>query len=153
MPEDTANASLEGIFALITPVMTSTEGRCVAIIRCIPAARAICAKRQIASSTSPGAAIIRSANSSMMMTICGILPFSSPFSSINLLKPLISLTPCAAKSLYLCSISRTAQFSAEAAFFGSVTTGIKRCGIPLYTLSSTTFGSTRSSLTSLGSAL
>lgn len=53
MPEDTANASLEGIFALITPVMTSTEGRCVAIIRCIPAARAICARRQIASSTSP----------------------------------------------------------------------------------------------------
>ncbi|MNP62238.1 hypothetical protein D3C76_1574970 [compost metagenome] len=31
--EDTPNAILEGIFAFITPVITSTEGRCVAIIR------------------------------------------------------------------------------------------------------------------------
>ena len=30
-----------GKFALITPVMTSTEGRCVAMIRWMPAARAI----------------------------------------------------------------------------------------------------------------
>ena len=43
-------------------------------------------------------------------------------------------------------ISATAQFRAPAAFFGSVTTGIIRCGIPLYTLNSTTFGSTMISL-------
>ena len=53
----------------MTPVITSTLGRWVAIIKCIPAARAICANRQMASSTSLGAAIIRSANSSMIMTI------------------------------------------------------------------------------------
>ena len=50
-----------GMFALIRPVTTSTDGRCVATTRCMPAARAICARRQIASSTSFGAAaIIRS---------------------------------------------------------------------------------------------
>ena len=41
----------------------------------------------------------------------------------------------------------------RAAFLGSVTTGIRRCGIPLYTDSSTTFGSTITSFTSLGFAL
>ena len=58
---------------------------CVAIIRWMPAARASCARRQIASSTSPGATIIRSASSSTIMTICGsfsgFLPFSSGGSS------------------------------------------------------------------------
>ena len=79
--EATAKAMREGTFALIRPVMTSTDGRCVATTRCMPAARAICAKRQIASSTSFGAAIIRSESSSMMMTICGILCMGCPFSS------------------------------------------------------------------------
>mgnify|MGYP000694370500 CR=1 FL=1 len=39
--------------------------------RCIPAARAFCARRQMDSSTSSRAVIMRSASSSMMMTICG----------------------------------------------------------------------------------
>ena len=60
--------------------MTSTLGRWVAMTRCIPAARAIWARRQTESSTSLGAAIIRSANSSMMMTIWG-MGRRSPFSS------------------------------------------------------------------------
>jgi len=81
MAEDTANAIRLGMFALMRPVTTSTDGRCVATTRCMPAARAICAKRQIASSTSFGAAIIRSESSSMMMTICGILCMGCPFSS------------------------------------------------------------------------
>ena len=34
--ELTANAILEGILFLIIPVITSTEGRCVATIKCIP---------------------------------------------------------------------------------------------------------------------
>ena len=51
------------------------------------------------------------------------------------------------------SISCTAQAKAPAAFLGSVTTGISKCGIPLYTESSTTFGSTITSFTSLGFAL
>ena len=126
MPEETAKARREGILALITPVITSTEGRCVAIIKCMPAARAICARRQMESSTSPGAAIIKSANSSMMITICGIFASGSPFSSFMALKPLMSRTPHAAKSLYLSSISLTAQFSAADAFFGSVTTGMSK---------------------------
>ena len=41
------NAILEGIFAFIIPVITSTEGLCVAIIKCIPAALAICASLHI----------------------------------------------------------------------------------------------------------
>ena len=38
--DDTWNAILEGIFALIIPVTTSALGVCVAIIRWIPAALA-----------------------------------------------------------------------------------------------------------------
>ena len=66
--DDTAKAILEGILALITPVIISTEGLCVATIKCMPAALAICARRQIESSTCEGAAIIRSASSSIMIT-------------------------------------------------------------------------------------
>ena len=44
--EDTWNAIRAGMFALINPVMTSTEGRWVATIRWMPAARAFCAKVQ-----------------------------------------------------------------------------------------------------------
>ena len=56
------------ILALIMPVRTSTEGLCVARIRWIPAARAICARRVIDSSTSREATIIRSASSSIIIT-------------------------------------------------------------------------------------
>ncbi len=60
-----------GMFALIRPVMTSTDGRCVAAIRWMPAARAFCAKRAISSSTFLPTIIIMSANSSMKMTMNG----------------------------------------------------------------------------------
>ena len=70
--EATLNAILEGMLALIRPVTTSTEGLWVATIRCIPAALAFCASLQIEFSTSDGAAIMRSASSSMMMTTCGL---------------------------------------------------------------------------------
>ncbi len=53
-----------GKLALIVPVMTSTEGRCVAITMWMPAARAICARRWIAASMSLPATSIRSAISS-----------------------------------------------------------------------------------------
>ena len=67
--DDTAKAILEGTFALINPVITSTDGLCVAITKCIPAALAFCASLQMASSTSFAATIIKSANSSTIMTI------------------------------------------------------------------------------------
>ena len=81
-PLDTAKAALLGIFALISPVITSTLGRWVAIIRWMPQALASWARRQMDSSTSPGHTIIRSASSSTIMTIWGSLlgAFSSPFS-------------------------------------------------------------------------
>ena len=41
-PDDTENAILEGTFALISPVITLTEGLCVAMTRWIPAALASC---------------------------------------------------------------------------------------------------------------
>ena len=87
--EETAKAIRLGILALMIPVITSTEGRCVAITRCIPAARAIWARRQIESSTSLGAAIIRSASSSIMITIWGIFSslISCPFSSLGSSSP------------------------------------------------------------------
>ena len=69
--DDTRNEMRAGRFALIRPVMTSTDGRCVARIRWMPTARAICASRAIDSSTSLLATIIRSASSSMTTTMKG----------------------------------------------------------------------------------
>ncbi len=69
--EATANAMRLGMLAFIRPVMTSADGRCVAITRCMPAARPICATRQIDSSTSFAATSIKSANSSMTTTTLG----------------------------------------------------------------------------------
>ena len=60
-----------GMLALMSPVITSTDGRCVARIRCMPAARAFCAMRAISSSTFLPVTIIRSASSSMTTTIIG----------------------------------------------------------------------------------
>ena len=71
IPEETAKAILEGIFAFISPVITFTLGLCVAITKCIPQALASCASLHIASSTSFCATIIRSASSSMIISICG----------------------------------------------------------------------------------
>ena len=71
--DTTPNAILVGIFALISHVMTFTEGLWVATIRCIHTARAFCATRVIAVSTSllchPN---IISANSSITKTIRNI---------------------------------------------------------------------------------
>ncbi len=61
-----------GRLALMSPVMTSTDGRCVARIRWMPTARAIWASRQIDSSTSLLATIIRSASSSMRTMMHGM---------------------------------------------------------------------------------
>src|SRR5205823_9968380 len=58
------SSDLDGTFALMSPVMTSTEGRWVATTRWMPVARASCARRQIACSTSGPCSIIRSASSS-----------------------------------------------------------------------------------------
>ncbi|MBV6504352.1 MAG: hypothetical protein AKCLJLPJ_02473 [Fimbriimonadales bacterium] len=67
------------MFALIVPVMTSTLGRCVAITRWIPVARASCARRQIEVSTSFAAWIMRSANSSITTTMYGNLSAKDAF--------------------------------------------------------------------------
>lgn len=68
---DVENASREGTFALIRPVTTSTDGRWVARIRWMPAARAFCVIRTMCSSTSRGATIIRSASSSTIARMYG----------------------------------------------------------------------------------
>ena len=60
-----------GKLALMVPVMTSTDGRCVAMMTWMPAARAICARRWTAASISLPATSIRSAISSMMTTMKG----------------------------------------------------------------------------------
>ncbi len=58
-----------GKLALMVPVMTSTDGRWVAMITWMPAARAICARRWTAASISLPATIIRSAISSITTTM------------------------------------------------------------------------------------
>ena len=64
----TWKAIREGKLALMTPVITSTDGRWVASTRWIPTARAIWARRAIGSSISAGAVSIRSASSSITTT-------------------------------------------------------------------------------------
>ena len=75
--EATAKAMRLGILAFIRPVMTSEEGRWVAMTRCTPAARPIWATRQMDSSTSLAATSIRSASSSMTTTTVGMVLSSS----------------------------------------------------------------------------
>ena len=67
--EATWKAMREGRLALMTPVMTFTDGRCVAMMRWMPAARASWARRAMLVSISAGAIIMRSASSSMMATM------------------------------------------------------------------------------------
>ena len=67
--EATRNDKREGKLFLMTPVITSVDGRCVANIKWMPAARAFCAKRCTDISTSRGATHIRSANSSTSTTM------------------------------------------------------------------------------------
>ena len=69
--DEVANASRDGTFVLIRPVTTSTDGRCVASTRWMPAARAFWVMRTIASSMSRGAVIMRSASSSTTATMYG----------------------------------------------------------------------------------
>ena len=59
------NAMRVGKLALMSPVTTSTDGRCVATIRWMPTARAIWASRTSAVWTSPAETSMRSASSSM----------------------------------------------------------------------------------------
>ena len=65
------NAMREGRLALMTPVMTFTDGRWVAMMRWMPTARAICAMRQMLFSTSRAATIMRSLSSSTTMRMNG----------------------------------------------------------------------------------
>ena len=69
IPEATLKAIRAGKLALIRPVTTSVEGRCVARTIWIPAARAFWAKRAIGCSASRPAVIIRSDHSSTISTI------------------------------------------------------------------------------------
>ena len=82
--DDTWNAIRVGTLALIRPVITSTDGRCVARIRWMPAARAFCAIRAISSSTFLPTTIIRSASSSITTTMFGRRPSGSGSSGVRL---------------------------------------------------------------------
>ena len=71
--EATWNAIQLEVFTVMTPVRTSARSVCVATIKWIPAARAICVTRAIALFTSAGTVCIKSANSSMIATMWEIL--------------------------------------------------------------------------------
>ena len=64
---------LLGKFAFISPVTTSTDGRWVAMMRCIPVALPSWARRHSDCSTSNAAVIMRSASSSTTTQRNGIL--------------------------------------------------------------------------------
>ena len=87
-----------GMLAFIRPVITSAEGRWVAMTRWMPAARPICATRQMDSSTSLAATSIRSANSSMTTTTVGIF-FKSSRCAARALYSSSFLTPVSEKAL------------------------------------------------------
>ncbi len=70
--DETLNDMRMGMFDLMRPVMTSTDGRCVARIRWMPTARLLAARRMIAISTSLPCCSIRSASSSTTITTYGI---------------------------------------------------------------------------------
>ena len=65
----TWRAALAGMLALINPVITLTDGLCVANIKCIPAALAFAANLVIRSSTFFPTLSIISANSSITTTM------------------------------------------------------------------------------------
>ena len=125
MAEATAKAMRLGMLAFMRPVITSAEGRWVAMTRCIPAARPIWATRQMDSSTSLAATSIRSANSSMTTTMEGIFSMPSVLAARALYSSSLR-TPTSEKVRYRFIISVTAHCRAPAAFLGSVTTGISR---------------------------
>ena len=167
---DTWKATRVGIFALINPVMTSTEGRWVATTKWIPHALAFCARRAMGSSTFLPTTIIKSANSSITMTINGNSSSGSGLSGVKVkgwgiglpsftasrtltLYPARLRTPSADISLYRRSISATPQLRAFPAWRISVITGANRCGIPSYTESSSILGSIKIMRTLVASAL
>ena len=78
---ETRNPMRQEKFALIKPVMTFTDGRCVARIRWSPTARAFCANVASGVSTSCCTVIIRSASSSTTTTTYGSTP--SVYSASN----------------------------------------------------------------------
>ena len=77
------NDTRAGKLALMSPVTTSTDGRCVARIRWMPAARAFCAIRAISSSIFLPVTIIRSASSSITTTMYGISSSGSGDSGVS----------------------------------------------------------------------
>jgi len=144
--DTTPNAILVGILALMSHVITLTDGLCVATIRWIPTARAFCAIRVIQFSTSfLFHDIIRSANSSMTNTMRYI--FSQ---IIFLLYSSSFLTLCFLSREYLISISSTVRLSSFSALSGSVTIGHSIYGSPEYSSNSTCFGSTMRNFSSDG---
>src|SRR3989338_7434961 len=106
----------------------------------MPTALDIRAKQNIAASTSFPNEAIRSANSSITITINGMI--GSLLSVILALYEKISLEPLLDNASYLLSISVTAHFKAPKTFLLSVMTGVIKWGISLYKVSSTLFGST-----------
>ena len=106
--EAVANATRAGMLALIRPVMTSTDGRCVATTRWMPVARASCEIRVMAFSTWIGADIIRSASSSISSTTYGMR--SGPVRDSLYFSMFRAVAR--AKRRYRRSISPIAQYSA-----------------------------------------
>ena len=140
----TEKLTLEGKFAFMSPVTTSTDGLCVATTRCTPVALPSCASLTSSCSTSLDAVSMRSASSSTSMRRYGI------FMVARWLNDEMFLTPAASSVANRSIISFVRAFRTVTAFSGSTTTGEYRCGIPWYGVSSTLFGSIITIRTSIG---
>ncbi len=159
----------DGKFALIKPVITSTLGRCVASTRCMPTARAICARRVTllprwrapASSGRPTRrSRIRMYGSGFRSSSATALFFFEQAARLVLQLP--ALCDCTDRC---CGRPARPAASAAAPFRAphcaarwwpssrSVITGVSRCGMPSYKPNSRRFGSTMIMRTSSGVAL
>jgi len=86
--------------ALIRPVITSTDGRWVEMIRWMPTARDICARRTTDASASLAEVAIKSASSSITMMIYGIISIepAALLAALALYDPILRTLNCARNS-------------------------------------------------------
>ena len=113
-----------GTFALMTPVMTSARGVCVAMIMWMPAARAFCVMRAMSISTSAGAVCMRSASSSTMTTIKGI------FSGTEMPSSRVTVMPSSACSARSSSCSATSPVGVPYISASAFSTGSRSSSSP-----------------------
>ena len=125
--DETWKEILLGKFDLINPVITSTDGRCVAKTKCIPTALAFWANLVIGSSIAFPEVIIKSANSSIRTTIYGTFSIVSSSFCFEWYSAMF-LTLTSEKTWNLLSISDIAESKIATEFSAVVITYSSKFG-------------------------